>query len=274
MLNQKLKLAILDMYDGTPNQGMRAIKDIVNCYKTKLEWAVFDTRGAAEIPDISYDVYISTGGPGNPLEGDGNWDRKFYDFVDELWAWNASGKWPKKHVFFICHSFQMACQHFDLASITRRDTRSFGTGIVHKTVDGKKEPFFHNLPDPFYIADFRNYQIVQPDPEVFEAMNAQIVALEALSPYEERERAIMAVRFSPEFFGTQFHPEADPEGMMIHFSNPEEKKEIVQTHGERKFDRMMVDLKRPERIPLTYNTILPAFLDRAINSLCLRMQAT
>ena len=72
-----------------------------------------------------FDIYISTGGPGNPLEGNGNWDLKYYDFIDSLTEWNKEHK-IKKHVLFICHSFQMACKHFGLAEITKRKDTSFG----------------------------------------------------------------------------------------------------------------------------------------------------
>ena len=273
MENGKLKLAIFDMYDGTPNQGMRAIQDIVKIYDRKLEWKVFNTRGAGEVPGMEYDIYISTGGPGNPLEGNGIWDKRYYDFIDELWAWNKAGKGPKKHVFFICHSFQMICQHFGLAEVTPRKSRSFGTFPCHKTEDGQGELFFKGLPDPFYVADFRNYQVVQPDIAAFEEMGASILALEKIRPDVPLERAMMAIRFSPEFFGTQFHPEADPVGMITHFLEADRKIELIDEHGHEKIYRMMNDLKELDRIPLTHRTILPAFLDHAIGSLTLQAMA-
>ena len=46
------KVAILDMYDGTPNQGMRSIKEILDRYQGVLQYTVFDVRGANELPGI------------------------------------------------------------------------------------------------------------------------------------------------------------------------------------------------------------------------------
>ena len=112
---KKSKLAILDLYDGEPNQGMRAIKNIVDRYQDHFEWKVFDVRGKAELPGTDYDVYISSGGPGSPLDGDGIWNTKLFDLIDKLWEINLQDTETKKFVFFICHSFQMACDHFDLA---------------------------------------------------------------------------------------------------------------------------------------------------------------
>ena len=101
-----MKLAILDLYDGTPNQGMRCIKDMVARYEGDLEdWQVFDVRGKNQVPDLSYDIFISTGGPGNPLEGDGIWDKNYYNWLDSVWNWNQNNPEDKKHVFFIMKLF-------------------------------------------------------------------------------------------------------------------------------------------------------------------------
>ncbi|MEM9261926.1 MAG: GMP synthase, partial [Bacteroidota bacterium] len=65
------RLAILDMYDGTPNQGMRCIQEIVEAYRNHVQYEVFDVRGTAEVPGLDFDIYIATGGPGDPRDGDG-----------------------------------------------------------------------------------------------------------------------------------------------------------------------------------------------------------
>ncbi|MFK8101241.1 MAG: GMP synthase, partial [Saprospiraceae bacterium] len=202
---EKLKLAILDMYDNEPNQGMRAIQEIVQSFGEQLDWEVFDVRGKAELPNaVDFDLYISTGGPGAPLDGDGIWDKKYYDFIDELWAWNKADRGSKKYVFFICHSFQMACHHFQIAEITKRKSRSFGTFPTHKTSAGERELLFKNLEDPFTVADFRDWQVVQPNIDRMKSLGMKTLATEKKRPHVDLERAMMAVRFSPEFFGTQF----------------------------------------------------------------------
>ena len=115
MANKIIKIALLDMYNGEPNQGMRCIIDIINRFSPIVSFKIFDVRGKSEFPEIKkFDIYISTGGPGNPLKGDGNWDMKYYEFIDALTKWNNENT-VKKHVLFICHSFQMACMHFGLA---------------------------------------------------------------------------------------------------------------------------------------------------------------
>ncbi|MEL6867999.1 MAG: GMP synthase, partial [Bacteroidota bacterium] len=136
---------------------------------------------------------------------------------------------------------------------------------------GEGEPIFANLPNPFYVADFRDYQVVQPNVQRMDELGAKLLLLEKFRPHVPLERAMMGIRFSAEFFGVQFHPEADPEGMLIHFSAAKRKKGIIDEHGEAKFDQMIADLNDPEKIPLTHRTILPTFLDHAIEVLHLSM---
>ncbi|MBK7524071.1 MAG: GMP synthase [Saprospiraceae bacterium] len=266
-MDQKLKLALLDMNAGRPNQGMRCIRDIANIYKREFDITEFDVRITNEVPDTSFDVYISSGGPGNPLEGNGIWDKKWYQLVDDLWEYNQKNKFSKKYMFFVCHSFQMACHHFNLGEITERKSTSFGIMPVHKTKFGEIDPIFKNLPDPFYAVDSRDWQLIQPDLTVFQKHGAKILALEKIRSHVEFERAIMAVRFSKEFVGTQFHPEADPEGMNLHFRKEENRNQVIENFGKEKYDNMMAHLDDPDKIALTHDTILPSFIENALDSI-------
>lgn len=266
-MESPVKIAILDLYDGEPNQGMRCIKEIIGKFGNQVDTQVFDVRGKEEIPGTKHDIYICSGGPGNPMDGDGHWDKRFYGLIQDLWNWNTYENLPKKHVFFICHSFQMACHLFGVGKITERRSESFGIFPIHKTPEGKTEPLFTKLANPFYGADFRHYQVVSPQVERLESLDAHILALEKIRPHVNLERAIMAVRFSNEFIGVQFHPEANAEGMLVHFSDENRKTTIINKHGKEKYDQIIRDLKDPNRIELTHDTILPDFITNAINQL-------
>ena len=264
MKNNRINLAILDMYNGEPNQGMRCIVDVVNRFDQMVSFQIFDVRGKSELPEIEkFDIYISSGGPGNPLIGDGDWDLKYYNFIDELNKWNASNT-SKKHVLFICHSFQMACKHFGLAEITKRNDTSFGVMTIHKTKDGMNDPLFEGLDDPFYAVDSRDYQVVQPKLSVFAKKGAKIISLEKIRDYVQYERAIMAVRFTDYFVGTQFHPEADPISFISNLINKESKEKIRNMKGKRKFRNMLEDLLDDDKIYRTNETLIPNFLKIAI----------
>ncbi len=267
-MNQNtIKVAILDMYNGEPNQGMRCIIDVINRFTPVISFEIFDVRKKAELPNIEkFDIYISSGGPGNPLVGDGDWDIKYYDFIDTLNRWNTENE-VKKHVLFICHSFQMACKHFGLAEITKRNDTSFGVMTIHKTKEGINDPLFEGLDDPFYAIDSRDYQVVQPRLSVFKAKGAKILSLEKIRDYVQYERAIMAVRFTDYFVGTQFHPEADPISFISHLRNKEVKDKIRKMKGKRKFRNMLEDLLDDDKIYRTNETLIPNFLRIAINDL-------
>ncbi len=270
-MENKLKLAILDMYEGTRNLGMTNIQDIVKRFRTDLDYDVFDVRSAVRVPDLSHDIYIFSGGPGNPLVGDETWLKPFHDLIDELWHYNLEEEGPRKYVFFICHSFQMACHHFGIGEINRRRKKSFGTFPVHKTVAGEREWLFSLLDEPFWVADFREFQVVQPNHKRMREIGAQLLCVEKDRPHVDMERAMMAVRFSPEMVGTQFHPEADPEGLLNYFREETRRKSIVEEHGEARYDRMIRDLSNPKKIRRTFETIIPTFLNRAVEEASLQL---
>lgn len=263
----KLNLAILDMNNGQPNQGMRCITEIADGYDAYLSYNVFDVRVKNEVPDLSYDLYISSGGPGNPLEGNGIWEVKFYDFLDRLWTHNQKEGVRKKYMFFICHSFQLACNHFGLGEIAPRHSPSFGVLPVHKTKAGKTDEILAELPDPYHAVDSRSWQLIQPNLRVFAKHGAKILSLEKIRTHVEYERAIMAVRFSPELVGTQFHPEADPVGMKVHFEKEENRDTIIRNFSEKKYKQTVEQLDDPDKIALTHRTILPTFIESAISHL-------
>lgn len=267
MYYRSIKVAILSMYLDAPNQGMKNIKDILDMQVFPFEWTVFDVRGKNEIPGMDFDIYISTGGPGSPLDVDGIWDRNYFNLIDNLWEFNKQSNREKKFAFFICHSFQMICHHFNLGNLTKRYSTSFGIFPLHKTEAGKLDPVLAKLPDPFYGADTRDWQIIQPNLCVFEKFGAKILCLEKIRDHVDFERAIMAVRLSDEFFCTQFHPEADAIGMSEHFKNPEIREKIIETYGLEKLLQTEVQLNEPCKISHTNRVLLPTFLKIAVYSI-------
>lgn len=264
-MGRDLKLAILDMNDNHPNQGMRCIREIVAEYEDRLSWEEFDVRHKNEVPGLEYDIYICSGGPGSPLDG-GEWKEKFFNLIDSAWTYNQTAQ-NKKYFFFICHSFQLACEHFELGKIAPRKSTSFGVYPVHKSKAGRKDPILERLSDPYHAVDSRDWQLIQPRLKVFEEHGAKILSLEKIRTHVEYERAIMAVRFSDEFVGTQFHPEADPIGMKEHFTKQENRDKVIKNFGEEKYNDMMEHLDDPDKIALTHSTILPTFIESSIQQL-------
>ena len=263
-----MRLALLDLYDGEKNLGIAAIEEILDRYQGQFEWKRFDVRQDSEVPVVEdYDLFISSGGPGSPLDGDGVWDRKWHAWLDDLWSYNLRGKGRKKYAFFICHSFQMLCHHFELGEITKRDVTSFGTFPVDLTEAASEDPVFQQLSNPFYAADFRDYQVVEPDMERFEALGAQIMAMENIPSGQAGNRALMALRLSEEISAVQFHPEAHVKGMLKHFQDTTRMVQVVNQYGKKKYAQMIKDLSDPAKIQFTYEVVIPAFIERSLESL-------
>lgn len=266
------RIAILDMYNGFENEGMRCIKKIITEFgeqeSLNLTYEIFNVRQHLEVPGMDFDAYISTGGPGNPAPAGEAWERKFFRFLDKLTEYNASRhNRVKKHLFLICHSFQMACIHWRVGTVGKRRKTSFGTFPVHKTSGGRKDALLNPLQDPFWIVDSRDFQVIQPNQFVIDGMGAKILCLEKIRPHVKLERAMMAIRFSKEIVGTQFHPEADAEGMLRYFLREEKKTSIIANHGEAKYNDMIEHLNDPDKIRMTESVIIPTFLKIAFDKI-------
>jgi len=270
---KQINIAILDLYDGHPNQGMRCIREIIQQWGEKNNYDVqfkeFEVRKLLQTPDLSFDIYISSGGPGSPLDSEGNeWEKHYFHWLHQVEKWNNDlANSNKKHVFFICHSFQLACRHYKLANVCKRVSTAFGVFPVHMLHHGKEETVFDGLRDPFYGMDSRDYQVIEPNHNRIKQMGGKILAIEKERPHVPYERAIMSIRFNEYFIGTQFHPEADAIGMSMYLQREDKKKIVIDEHGEEKWKSMVEQLQDPDKIMWTYTHILPNFLNQAVGEL-------
>ena len=98
-------------------------------------------------------------------------------------------------------------------------------------------------------------------------MGSSIIALEKIRDHVQYERAIMGIRFSKEFVGVQFHPEADPLSFLAHLKNKDFREKIIAMKGKVKYMKMLENLVEEDKIYKTNETIIPNFLRIAINDL-------
>lgn len=268
------RIAILDLYQGVENQGMRCIRQIIaewsEVNEMEIEVVEFDVRLKKEIPNLDFDVYISSGGPGSPLQSAENdvWEKNYFDWIQTIEDYNNNILHStKKKVFFICHSFQLACRYFDIANVCKRKSTSFGVFPIHFVGNAHSEVVFEGLQNPFYVVDSRDYQVIEPNHSLIAQMGGSILAIEKERPHVPFERAIMAVRFNENFIGTQFHPEADAIGMGMYLQREDKKATVIANHGEVKWQSMIEQLQDKEKILYTYSHVLPNFLNSAIPEL-------
>ena len=268
-----IKIATIDLYNNERNEGIRCIKEIVsevqNRYKEQgITYQVFDTRFKDEIAGIDNDIFISSGGPGSPFEGEGTkWEKDYFNLIQKIWDHNQNNTERKKYIFFICHSFQMMGRFFKFGTVNQRHSKSFGVMPFSLTKEGKTDNILKGLSNPFYAADIRQFQVIDPDEKVLKQLRAKILSYEIIDDDDKAKPALAAVRISDEIVGTQFHPEADPESMLYHFKQDERKKQVVEKFGEERYNEMIEILKRPETIQKTREIVLPSFLNTAIEDL-------
>jgi len=271
--SKRLKVAVLDLYEGEPNQGMRCLRDILGGFGHESDLRVdlkeFDVRLRNDVPDMSYDVFISSGGPGSPLESRySDWEKKYFGWLNEIERWNNNpANLQKKFVFFICHSFQLSARYYNIGILTKRHSSAFGIFPVHVLGDSFNEPIFEGLKNPFYAVDSRDYQVIQPNLEVIKKMGAKILCIEKERRHVPYERAIMGIRYNDYMVGTQFHPEADAPGMAMYLNRDDKKKGIIANYGEEKWRSMLTHLDDPDKILWTYSHVLPNFLNQAVEQL-------
>ena len=236
MEKRSVKVAILDLYDGYENQGMRCIRTLLKEWAETNDLDVqsteFNVRQKDELPDTSYDVYISSGGPGDPLKSRfEDWDIAWIRWLDNIVRWNKNpNTTEKKHVFFICHSFQLACRYFNAGIVCKRKSNSFGVFPMHMLEAGKDEPVLNGLKDPFYAVDSRDFQVIQPNHQLLNEMGASILCIEKKPSACSRQS-------------------------------------VIENHGEEKLNNMLEHLSDPDKILWTYSHIIPNFLNQSIEQL-------
>jgi GMP synthase-like glutamine amidotransferase len=267
----QIKIAVLDLYEGEANEGMRGIKQLISGFASdcnlNIVYEIFDVRSKNEVPDLRYDAYISSGGPGSPLESAGSlWEDRYFALMNSIKDHNQQHPDKKKHVLLICHSFQIFCRYYGFGLVTKRKSTSFGVMPIHKTTEGIDDPLFQQLGDPMWAVDSRDYQITQPDVEKIEAEGGAILCIEKYRPHVELERAVMAIRFNEAIIGMQFHPEADAAGMRMYLLRDDKKALVIEKHGEKKYWEMLNHLNDPDKIMLTYATVVPRFLMLALRN--------
>jgi hypothetical protein len=68
----------------------------------------FDVRQKNEVPDLSYDIFISSGGPGSPLESIGSdWEKVYFNWLRQVEKWNNNEAYIQKN------TFSLSATHFN-----------------------------------------------------------------------------------------------------------------------------------------------------------------
>lgn len=270
MKMKKLKIALLDLYNGEKTDAIFMIDNLLSREISKFsninfQYDYFDVRAKDEIADLTYDIFISSGGPGSPFDGlNQKWETNYFKLLDDIYNHNQKNS-RKKFLFGICYTFQLMGRFFEFGDVTKRNNLSFGAVKIQKTESGKYDAILTGLPNTFYGIDNRNWQVVNPNNSKLAAINGKILALEKLG--SKSEKAMMAIRISNEIFAVQFHPEKNSVYLKKQLEKDYYKKLIINRYGIDAYDKMLKAADEPAGVDLTYNTIIPNFFKEAVNSL-------
>jgi GMP synthase-like glutamine amidotransferase len=273
--NRPLRIAVLDMNDGYKNQGIRCISEILaesigswntsHERKTPAMVEYFRVRDKGEVPEHTFDIYVSSGGPGSPFDGEGEkWEHDFFNLLDSVIEHNLHRE-RKTYFFAICHSLQILSRKLRLAEVVPAPRPVYGIMPVYPTPDGMQSYLLEDFADRFFAFERRNYQVVDPDESALAAVGGQVLAIESRNGL--RGKAIMALSIGNEFQATQFHPEADRDSVLRNFLDPEKRGDILELNGEELYNKMLNSLRSEDRVKRTRALVLPKFLARAYQHL-------
>jgi homoserine O-succinyltransferase/O-acetyltransferase len=272
--NRPLRIALLDMNNGYKNQGFRCISEIVagsigswNRRHGELPAVVehFRVRDRGEVPRHRFDIYISSGGPGSPHDGEGQqWEKDYFRLLDSIIEHNLH-KERKTYFFAICHSLQVMARRLRFAEVVPAPRPVYGIMPVYPTSDGMQSYIFQDFADRFFAFERRNYQVVAPDRSVLASLGARVLAIE--SRHGLKGKAIMALSIGDQFQATQFHPEADRDSVLRNFLDPEKCTDILELNGEDLYNKMLASLRAEDRVKRVRTLVIPKFLTRAYEHL-------
>lgn len=267
---KKIRVALLDLYNGEKTDAIFMIdnllaKEMAKFCDIEFEYNHFDVRSKNEIADLTYNIFISTGGPGSPDEGEKTqWEKNYFTLLESIYTHNQNNS-RKKYFFGICYSFQLMGRFFGFGDVTKRNNTSLGAVKIQKTESGKFDSSLNGLPNTFYGIENRNWQVINPNNSVLASISGKILALEKAG--YKSDKAMMAIRISNEIFATQFHPEKNSIYLKKFLNETENKKAIIDRLGVDAYDEMLNSAESANGVDLTYNTIIPNFFQDAVNKL-------
>lgn len=208
---------MLDFNNGALNRGKDALVAIAQSKGFLVD--VFDVR-KKELPDIdAYDDFQGTGGPGNPnLWGQyptnedgtpnviGDWGQGVFDLFNGIVAHNKENPDRPKHLFTMCHSFQMLCLSQNLGKLTKRDETLLGIHEQIKRPYAEFAPhaFFSDAPDIIDSFESRDWQV--------KPVYCTDGSGDFLPIFEDKNKALTGVcTWDGHIAGVQCHFEASPQ---------------------------------------------------------------
>ena len=270
-----LRVGVIDMNAGHTNEAIRCIGVLVDQFFARvreanpgiaLDKVRVSPRDQPEVPPDDCDLYLSSGGPGSPFDGDGQkWVDDYGAFLDRVVDENHEKK-GARGVFCVCYSFEMAVRHFRVADVAPRATRKFGVMPIYTTEDGRDHPLLSTFGDRLFAFEHRNWEVIGLDASALKKHGGKLLARESRDGRSKGE-ALMAFEFAPGVEGVQFHPEADRPGVISWVARPEQAEAFKLAYGIATYERMLKTLDDPNRLARTFAMLIPGWMTRRFNAI-------
>lgn len=260
------------MNAGVKNEAMRCLRSTIATFEQQLRAAWHDAvlevvtvspRDKAEKVPRGCDLYLSSGGPGSPFDGEGTeWMRDYARFLDEIVDAHEKSPATAPGAMPICYSFELVVMHFKLAKLQKRHHRKFGVMPQYTTGLGARHPLLSMFGDRVFAFEHRNWDAIDDDVLSFARLAGGVLARESRPGRGDKGHSITAFYLGTGIESTLFHPEADRPGIKAWIDRPEEAQAFKEAYGETTHERMLHTIQHPERIDRAHVEIIPGFLRR------------
>ena len=274
---QTLRLSLVDMNNGVPNEAVRCFRRLFAGFTARVRAANprlvvtlehVQPRNLGQLPSPEADLVLSSGGPGSPHDGwDEPWCTGYRTFLDGVMDRAARRPDDRPAAFLVCHSYEIAVQHFRFAAMTQRPNLKFAIFPAYLTAEGQQTPFLGPFGDRLFVWEHRCWQAVELDHRRMAAQGGALLATESRPGQTDKGEGLLGFRFGPGLEGTQFHPEADRPGVLAWIERPEHAEALKDAYGNSLYDRMMKTLADPGRLARTYALLIPGWLTEQFNRL-------
>lgn len=273
-----VKICLIDMNNGVANQSTRCFRRIVDAFKGRIRemnprltvhFEHLQPRNLGELPDLDTDIILSSGGPGSPFDGwNEPWGTGYRALLDHIIEQNRVSPADSPKLFAVCYSFELACEHLGVARMQlRRDGTKFGVMPAYITSLGQQMPYLFPFADRLFAFENRDWEAVDLDEARLRELGGTLLARESRPGLSDKGEALVAFHFAPGITGTQFHPEADRQGVLTWVQNPEQAARFKKVYGELTYDRMVKTLDNPKRVARTFAMLIPTWLTLQFNRL-------
>ena len=272
-----VRVCLIDMNAGVKNEAIRCLHATLAIFERQLRYAnpgvpieltVVSPRDKGDAIPEGHDLYLSSGGPGSPLDSQGTpWGAAYAHFLDTICEAHERRRDDAPGLMPICYSFELVVLHFDVARLALRAEKKFGVQPQYTTAAGQAHPLLAMFKDRIFAFEHRNWDALDPDAKKLSALSGAVLAAESRPGLDDKGLSITALHIGPGIESTLFPPEADRAGIRDWIDKPESEAAFKEAYGVLTHERMMRTIEHPERIDRAHKEVIPGFLRRHFNRL-------